>query len=1230
MTEFTNIQSKILNPARSSNEYGLYRAGLEWDLIDPIVIESKEDVKSVERWRDRVEPYHHQVENLITFCRRLPVTLLADDVGLGKTISAGLIMSELIARSRLSRTLIVAPKLLGSQWKEELEWKFDIPVEVVTGRGLIEADPGELGAVVTTYHSAREYLEKIPADRFQMLILDEAHKLRNLYGVPKPPQVAVRFRKALEERRFPFVLMLTATPIQNRLWDLYSLVDLLTVARGHDNPFGSDGAFARKFIQGDRDKARQLKPESQEEFRSIVYGYMSRVRRGDAKLHFPERKVQLHSVNPTIEELELIAAVGRGIQKLNRLAQIGILQALTSSPQALSAQLDNMERNGTITPAFAGEVREIVGRMTTSAKLLGLGALIEKLKREQPEGWRLVVFTGRRETQTTIQLFLEGHGLSVGIINGSSGPRNQDTIARFRSNPPQLRVIVSTEAGSEGVNLQVANVLVNYDLPWNPMIVEQRIGRIQRLASSYASVAIFNVILSGTFEEYIVGRLMEKLQMSACAIGDIESLLETAGFEFDDESTGFEEKIRELVVAALQGVDVSEIVRMSEVSIARAKDTLEEEAQTIDELIGDSGGSGYAGPRAPSLPPIEHSMSEKEFTLSALSRSGGLLTEKQNGCYEIRDSNGARLIRFEDGESGAGGELYRRGSAAFSRLVQQTIASGVYLIKDLDVDPLKTSTETSEKWAKQIETAYRSSDCVGARRCFSGSLLLRTRATVAHDSYERLIEIPIHPKDSATAEFTPEGLKPIRPIQEDLVKTLSLPRERLIDAVEHDRAIAEFCRFYLERRAAEMSAAESDERKRKKMEDDFTPRLSISVVGAEGAIARDTRMRVTFEVEGHPYSDDIIVVPASGKVTSAPPLGRCEVSGRMLPSSCLGTCSITGTLAIRHLLSRSEASGRLALPSHMAKCELSGMCLVEDEVGLSSVTGRRVGLGQMKQSALTGKLAEAEYFGRCAFSGRELLLSELRKSDLSGLLFGQDEAETSVMSGKIGHKNEFVTCHLTGQSITRDEAELCEATGAIVRPGILVECEETSARVLPSEIRTSSVSGVRARKDLFVASSVSDSPLLRREAIASATQSFCKPSEARSCEWTGALSHPDDLSKCSLTGLSIRREYLTSKEPMRLDALQKLLDGESHTRAFEAKWEGFAHSVGQILGSNKIQITGAAASPTGTRAALCGELRSFFGFRVRQIGFIVDVATAIVQGRVPTGRRGSAGWMADD
>ena len=620
MQSTSRFQAHILSRKTEPQDYHVYRAALEWDLTDPIVIDSSADFKSAPRWRERLTPFHHQVTNLITFCRRLPVTLLADDVGLGKTISAGLVMRELIARARLTKVLIVCPKVLCPQWQQELASKFDIPSEIASGRELLSADPDGIGAVITTYNSARLYLFKLPEDRFQMLVLDEAHKLRNLHGTPATPQVATTFHQALEDRRFPYVLMLTATPIQNRLWDLYSLVDLLTVARGHENPFGAPGMFARKFIADERDKARQLKMAAQQEFREIVYRYMSRVRRGDARLSFPERKVQMHRVKPSAAELELIAAIAKPIQKMNRLTQIGILQALVSSPHALASQMNNMARRGTAPPDLAALINGIVARMPPSAKLNGLSVLIDQLKKQDPTRWRLVVFTTRRETQTTIEEFLQKQGLTVGIINGDSGQRNQETITRFRQTPPGYRVIVSTEAGSEGVNLQVANVLVNYDLPWNPMIVEQRIGRVQRLGSDHAFVSIVNITLQGTFEEYIVGRLMEKLQMATHAIGDIEALLQGADIGDRDEDTAatFEDRILELVLSALTGKDVKEDVRLKEISINNAKRELELEEANINSMLGGMDGAAYVGPRSPTLPATLRSMDAPTFTLAAL------------------------------------------------------------------------------------------------------------------------------------------------------------------------------------------------------------------------------------------------------------------------------------------------------------------------------------------------------------------------------------------------------------------------------------------------------------------------------------------------------------------------------------------------------------------------------------------------------------------------------------
>ena len=287
-----------LKPAPSADEYALHVAALEWSLAEPIVITGKEDIKSHANWRGRFEPYHHQVQNLITFCRRLPVTLLADDVGLGKTISAGLVLAELIERKRVSRAFVVCPAILGPQWVEELAAKFGIPAVFAKGQDLTaQIERSAVPVVVTTYQSASNRLENLRPDQFDMIILDEAHKLRNLHGTPKPPVMAQRVRQALESRLFKYVLMLTATPIQNRIWDLYSLLDLLTVAKGHRNPLGSPSEFRTWYVTDAG--GRRLNPLTAVQFRDILRQYIVRTRREDARLKFPERIVETRKLRGT-------------------------------------------------------------------------------------------------------------------------------------------------------------------------------------------------------------------------------------------------------------------------------------------------------------------------------------------------------------------------------------------------------------------------------------------------------------------------------------------------------------------------------------------------------------------------------------------------------------------------------------------------------------------------------------------------------------------------------------------------------------------------------------------------------------------------------------------------------------------------------------------------------------------------------------------------------------------
>ena len=1223
-----SLSSKILRRSLSARDYSIYHAALEWSLIDPIIIDSRDDLKSEARWRGRIEPFNHQVTNLINFCRRLPVTLLADDVGLGKTISAGLVASELVARRRIAGVLVVAPKLLGPQWKEELEEKFNIPARIATGRELLDAEPeDEIGAVITTYNSARLYIERLPQERFQMLVLDEAHKLRNLHGVASPPQVALTFRKALLDRRFKFVLMLTATPIQNRLWDLYSLVDLLTVARGHSNPFGTPGEFARNFIADQPNQARVLRPEMRDQFRSTVYGYMSRVRRADAKLHFPVRTVLQQNVTPTPSELRLIRLIANPIKGLDRLVQISILQALASSPHALAAQLENMARNGTFPEQLALDVRALVRKMPHSAKLQGLAALVDELRRQRPADWRIVVFTGRRETQTTIESYLQSQGIPVGTINGESGGRNTETIARFRQKPPALHVIVSTEAGSEGVNLQAANVLVNFDLPWNPMIVEQRIGRVQRLSSEHASVSIYNVILAGTFEEFIVGRLMEKLQTISHAIGDIESLLEASGMADggDNGSGGFEEQIRKLVIDSLSGKDVVKATALAQQSIAAAKSKLEAEERAIDEMLGSMDDTKHKGPRSPSLPPVTRSMAAPEFTIAGLESLGARVTLGPEGLHTCSIEGQQQVISTADTKPHDKRIVhYAPGTPAFDRLVSRITQSGTHDVQDSDVDTLNDARAIVKAWLDRFAASCINQRVDSVTRCFDGTALVQARATVAHDAYERLVEIPCRATEHRR-KYRSKGLGPIGDMIER-TSEVGLDESRLKDALLLDPGIAEFRRFYLERRADEVDAADGDVRKAKKLKDDFTPRIEATVVGLTGKFHRELALHVAYVIDGAAtYESDLVVAPAAGGLIAKPELGICTETKRSVPVDCLGRCQITGSTALRHLLAASAISGRLALPSRTVTCAKSGKLVLEDEAAASSVTGLRIAQSLLTSSAVSARLAEPEHCTICTFTGGALLPDEVAVSEISGKAYRSDQQARSALSGKLGHRSELVACVETGRLMAPAEGERCAATGKLVDPALLESCMVSSLKALPTELERSAVSRRKALRKHFVTSSVSGARLFDAEAVFSTAGAACMPDEARQCVWSGANLHPDDLVVCGLTGLRLDKRFITRRPPVRLQALAELLDHTSHPTDATDAWPQIAERAAAIV-NGSYRIEAACLSPDKKHLAVSAEVKTLFGFWVQHVGFVYALGSRRVVGRIAVGKRSTGGW----
>ena len=457
---------------------------------------------------------------------------------------------------------------------------------------------------------------------------------------------------------------------------------------------------------------------------------------------------------------------------------------------------------------------------------------------------------------------------------------------------------------------------------------------------------------------------------------------------------------------------------------------------------------------------------------------------------------------------------------------------------------------------------------------------------------------------------------------------LGIDTERLTDVAGRDPGIAEFRRFYIERRTQEMAAAGDDARKRKKLEDDFTPRLQLTVVALEGTVHREVTTEAQYRFDDpRPYTSRLTVVPRTGDCITTPDLGRCESTGRMAPKECLARCLMTGSEVLQHLLATSEISGRQAPPDHTLRCSLSGKQMLTDEAELSAVTQKPVASSLLKTCGVTGKRAEPEHFGRCDFSGAEVLHTDLAISEVSSMRYRLDQQLQSAVSGKAGHKNEFLFCHETRQPMTSQEARRCEVTGKFVRPGVLEQCCLTGKAVLPSELERCAVTDSRVLRTLLVTSSVSGARLQHRLAVRSIAGRYCAPAEAKTCMWSGRHFHPDDLRVCSLTGISFHVEFAASDGHSYLRPLGDLLHGVRRNVDAPDRWDEIASKASTALRGSRCRVETAYVSPDNRHLAICSEVRTLLGFRVHQAGMLYSIEEGSIVGRIAIGRRTPKGWI---
>lgn len=432
--------------------------------------------------------------------------ILADEVGLGKTIEAGLILKEYIVRGLVKRALILVPASLVLQWVRELNGKFGIPAIAQK-----KAYHWNNDIVVASIDTAKRdpHRELLLDTEYDMLVIDEAHKLKNK---------KTGNYQFVSDIRKKYCLLLTATPVQNDMNELYNLITLLKPGQ-----LGGEGDFSANYVAGKR------VAKNEDKLQEALGQVMIRNRRTDGGVEFTKRFVANVPLRLSPEEQALYEAVTRyvrenatveGVDMSSMLSLVTLQREVCSSRDAVFLTLVNLFKK---TPEDSPrrpkiwELVEFIRNVKANTKAEATMKLIEEI------GDKVIVFTEYRQTQEYLLRFFQEHGLIAVPYRGGMNRGKKDWMMDlFRR---RAQVMVATEAGGEGINLQFCHHIINFDLPWNPMRVEQRIGRVHRLGQT-EDVKIYNLCTYGTIEEHIVHLLHEKINMFESVIGELDEIVE--------------------------------------------------------------------------------------------------------------------------------------------------------------------------------------------------------------------------------------------------------------------------------------------------------------------------------------------------------------------------------------------------------------------------------------------------------------------------------------------------------------------------------------------------------------------------------------------------------------------------------------------------------------------------------------------------------------------------------
>ena len=517
-----------------------------------------------------VEKFWYQIETVKKVLKQFRGrVLLCDEVGLGKTIEAGMLIKEYLLRGMIKKILILTPTSLVSQWREELLTKFDLYF-ATTDDPAFKQSPAEFwkkDQIIASLNIAksRHHFQSVIDKEYDLVVVDEVHHLKNRQTLNW---------KLVDSLKKRFIFLLSATPVQNNLVELYNLLTLLK-----PGIFKTESHFKKEHVR----RGNSRLPSNREKLQGLLREVMIRNKRSLVDVRLPKRFAQTILIEPSELEKGVYERVSNFVREnyhkdgnMNKFTLNLLLMEAGSSPFALKESLNKLLDRGNMDMSSVLKLKEIIS-LTQEVSTLEKGKrLLELVKKT---GDKKIVFARYYKTLAYIASLLEREGIPFTQFRGDLTNLEKDkALTQFRDG---VDLLLSSESGGEGRNIQFCNTMINYDLPWNPMLIEQRIGRIHRIGQT-RDIFIFNLSVKDTIEDYILRVLDQKINMFQLVIGEIESILGNMETEED-----FEGIIMDIWVKSSNRQELEEHFDDLGERLLEAKRSYEKTKELDETLFGD-------------------------------------------------------------------------------------------------------------------------------------------------------------------------------------------------------------------------------------------------------------------------------------------------------------------------------------------------------------------------------------------------------------------------------------------------------------------------------------------------------------------------------------------------------------------------------------------------------------------------------------------------------------------